>query len=132
MQFVATTSQVTIGPGAYLRLQPEHIARRPRPYELPEDQRPVIPPFEPVPPPDMPTGSVVLLKGKPCRVIRAERSWAVLDIDGRAWLMSHMTPAEMAWHPHSYERGSMVQEWILRREVDPATFDPATDLRTSR
>ena len=118
MKFVATTANVTIGVGAYLRIVPEGMVGRPRPSTIPEDQRPFVSPFAAQPPPDMPAGASVLLGGKTCPVLWADRSRAVVEIAGRAWLMSHMTPSEMSLHRDSYDAGSRVQEWIIRRSVD--------------
>lgn len=117
-RFVATTQNITIAAGTYLRVVPESVAARPRPSEMPEDQRPSIPPFEPCLAPDMETGSDLVLSGKPVRVMWADRSRAIIEVAGRAWLMSHMTPWEMSLHNNAYERGSYVQEWIIREEVD--------------
>jgi hypothetical protein len=118
LRFVATTQHITIAAGTYLRVVPASVAARKRPYEIPEDERPLIPAFEPCLPPDMETGSGLDLNGKPAVVVWADRSRAIIEVAGRAWLMSHMTPWEMSLHRNSFERGSYVQEWIIREEVD--------------
>ena len=118
LRFVATTQNITIAAGAYLRIVPESVAVRKRPYEIPEDERPLIPAFEPCLAPDMETGSGLDLNGKPAMVVWADRSRAIIEMGGRAWLMSQMNPWEMNHHAHSYDRGCYVQEWIVREEVD--------------
>ena len=118
LRFVATTEHITIAAGAYLRIVPESVAALKRRYEIPEDERPVIPPFAPCLRSDMETGSSLELNGKRVRVVWADRSRTIIEVAGRAWLMSHMNPWEMNHHGHSYDRGSYVQEWIVREEVD--------------
>ena len=89
---------------------PESVGVRKRPYEIPEEERPLIPAFEPCLAPDLETGSALNLNGKPVVVVWADRSRAIIEMGGRAWLMSHMNPWEMNHHAHSYDRGCYVQE----------------------
>lgn len=121
MRFVATTTNITIGPGAYVRIVPQNMVGRPRPSTLPDDQRPPSSAFAAQPPPFMPAGATVLLAGKPCPVLWAARSQAIVEISGSAWLLTHMTPSEMTLHRDAYEPGSRVQEWIIRRAVADLT-----------
>ena len=118
LRFVATTQNITIATGAYLRIVPESVAARKRPFETPEDERPFIPAFEPCLGPDMETGSGLDLNGQPAVVVWADRSRAIIEFAGRAWLMSHMTPWEMSLHRNTFDRGSLVQEWIIREQLD--------------
>jgi hypothetical protein len=117
-RFVAITQNITIAAGADLRVVPESVATRKRLNEVPDDERPLIPAFAPCLAPDMETGSALDLNGKPVLVVWADRSRAIIEVGGRAWLMSHMTSWEMNLHGHSDERGSYGQEWIIREQVD--------------
>ena len=115
-RFVATTQNITIAVATYLRIVPQEAINRPRYPHRSDDDR--VDEFTAEPPPDMPTGSDLEMNGKPVKVVWADRSRALIEVADRAWLMSHMTPWEMSHHPLAYERGSLVQEWIVREEVD--------------
>lgn len=69
----------------------------------------------------MPAGSELVVDNKPATIVWAAGDPSIVDVGGKRWLMSHMTPAEMAWHRNAYEPGSLVQEWVVRESVDQVT-----------
>jgi hypothetical protein len=95
-RFVSSTQHITIAAGTYLRVVPEDAVNRPCYPHRSGDER--VDEFTEERPPDMPLGAVILLDGKPCYLVWADRSNSICRIDDRRYLTRHITLSELATH----------------------------------